>query len=87
MTEANPTRRAIEQAGFETVSSDEITSELGDLALRILTLEDELSRVKKKRDSLVVTAVEMSLPREEIAWAANVSRQTVHKIAQTHRNH
>ena len=68
------------------MSSKEIFDELGDLALRTLTLEDELARVKRKRDELGVTAVEMSLPREEIAWAANLSRQRIHSIAQDHRN-
>ncbi|MGV0410038.1 hypothetical protein ACUY3S_11255 [Corynebacterium resistens] len=68
------------------VTSEEIFDGLGDLALRILTLEDELARVKKKRDQLVATAVEMSLPRDEIAWASNLSRQRVHSIAQTNRN-
>lgn len=86
MSRGNPTHEAIKRAGFDVVSSDEITSELGDHALRILTLEDDLQRVKKKRDALIVTAVEMGLPRDEIAWAANVSRQRIHSIAQNHRN-
>lgn len=86
MTGADATRDAIRRAGFDVVSSKEVLDELGDLALRVLTLEDDLARVKKRRDSLIITAVEVNIPREEIAWAANVSRQRIHSIAQTHRN-
>lgn len=80
------TREAIRHAGFDVVSSDEIFDELGNLAAQTLTLEADLSRVKRKRDQLIVTAVEMSIPREEIAWVANMSRQRIHSIAQNNRN-
>lgn len=80
------TRRAIEQAGFEVVSSDEIISDLGAVSARIMSIKDDLARATAKRDTLIVSAVKMSIPRDRISLAADVSRQRVHSIAQSHRN-
>lgn len=59
---------------------DEVISDLLDLTVKIDRLSDDLGRAKHARDQLIIAAVRMGVPRDDLAFAAGVSRQRIHAI-------
>lgn len=74
-----PTERAIAAAGFAYEVADTL-DDLRDVRRDLSHVVDELTRLRTRRDRLIVRAVRLGAPREDIAAAAGLSRQQVHAI-------
>lgn len=74
------TERALRSAGLAYEVTDTL-DDLGECRRGIDHATDELTRLRTRRDALIVHAVTLGAPREDIAEAAGVSRQQVHSIA------
>lgn len=74
-----PTEHAITTAGLDFEVADTL-DDLRDTRRDIAHIADELHRLREHRDHLIVCAVALGAPREDIATAAGVSRQQVHAI-------